>query len=101
MFFFTKLAMPLTVRILKQINLSSGQVTRAMGFLTKGMTTDVSIPSNSGQSDVSTVLTDLSCSRTVPVFSQPEEMERNWLRENNLVAKGQVEVLVLDRQVRY
>lgn len=30
---------------------------------------------------------------------QSEEMDKNWLREDNLVAKGQVEVLVLEKKV--
>ena len=31
---------------------------------------------------------------------QPHEMSQNWLREHHLVTKGNVEVLILDRQVR-
>ena len=30
---------------------------------------------------------------------QPEEMEKQWLREDSLIAKGQVEVLLLDKDV--
>ena len=33
------------------------------------------------------------------VFWQPMEMERNWMREDSMVAHGQVEVLLLDKEV--
>ena len=33
------------------------------------------------------------------LFKQPEEMNQQWLREDTLVAKGQVEVLILDGKV--
>ena len=31
---------------------------------------------------------------------KPAEIERNWLREDSMVARGQVEVLLLDREVQ-
>ena len=33
------------------------------------------------------------------IFMKPEEMENQWYREDYLVAKGHVEVLILDKSV--
>nr|XP_006819698.1 PREDICTED: uncharacterized protein LOC100367077 [Saccoglossus kowalevskii] len=56
------------VNMLRQYKLQTGEVTKSMGFLTKGKTTDT------------------------------EEMEKQWRRESNLVCKGSVEVLLIAKK---
>ncbi|ELT93381.1 hypothetical protein CAPTEDRAFT_212926 [Capitella teleta] len=55
--------------LLRQFKLTTGYVTKIMGTLTKGVTSD------------------------------PEELERQWLREDSFVARGQVEVLLIDKKI--
>ncbi|XP_077983862.1 uncharacterized protein LOC144438626 isoform X2 [Glandiceps talaboti] len=56
------------VNMLRQYKLQTGEVTKSMGVLSKGKISDT------------------------------EEMEKQWKRESNLVCKGPVEVLLIDKK---
>ncbi|XP_070552874.1 uncharacterized protein [Ptychodera flava] len=56
------------VNMLRQYKLQTGEVSKSMGFLNKGKITDT------------------------------EEMEKQWNRESNLICKGPVEVLLVDKK---
>ncbi|XP_064609496.1 uncharacterized protein LOC135473570 [Liolophura sinensis] len=55
------------VHLIQEFVLNAGTVRKSMGYLTKGMTTD------------------------------PNELDNKWLRDMNMVAKGQVEVLLIEK----